>query len=131
MSLVKIQSKVLKQLSDPIHSITRANVSYTLSNGGVAARLYKHVMFTNSHAYDVGLRVSIVRLYRNSMIIITDRELDVLGSYELSLQGIHQMNGYITMQEMASDSAESYTYEFHQNDRLTDQELSLLIADLL
>ncbi|MGF1790511.1 hypothetical protein L4D21_07885 [Photobacterium profundum] len=131
MSLVKIQSKVLKQLSDPIHSITRANVSYTLSNGGVAARLYKHVMFTNSHAYDVGLRVSIVRLYRNSMIIITDRELDALGSYELSLQGIHQMNGYITMQEMASDSAESYTYEFHQNDRLTDQELSLLIADLL
>lgn len=131
MSLVKIESKALKQLSDPIHSITRANISYTLSNGGVAARLYKHVMFTDSHVYDVGLKVSIVRLCRNSMIIVTDRELDVLGSYELSLQGIHQMNGYITMQEMASDSADSYTYEFHQNDRLTDQELSLLIADLI
>ncbi len=129
MSLVKIQSKALKQLSGPIHSITRANISYTLSNGGVAARLYKHVMFTDSHVYDVGLKVSIVRLCRNSMIIVTDRELDVLGSYELSLQGIHQMKGYITMQEMAS--ADSYTYEFHQNDRLTDQELSLLIADLI
>lgn len=131
MSLVKIQSKALKQLSDPNHSITRANISYTLSNDGVAARLYKHVMFTDSHVYDVGLKVSIVRLCRNSMIIATDRELDVMASYELSLQGIHQMNGYITMQETVNDSVDSYTYEFHQNDRLTDQELSLLIADLI
>lgn len=131
MSLVKIQSKALKQLSDPIHSITRANISYTLSNGGVAARLYKHVMFTDSHVYDVGLKVSIVRLCRNSMIIVTDRELDVMASFELSLQGIHQMNGYITKQKTANDSVDSYTYEFHQNDRLTDQELSLLIADLI
>ncbi|MGF1759373.1 hypothetical protein L4D76_15815 [Photobacterium sagamiensis] len=130
MSLVKVQSKALKQLFEPVHSF-RTNLTYTLNNGGLAARIRKHAIYTDSNLYEVGARVSVVRLSKNNMILESATRLDVSASYELSLQGIPLLDGYLTEQSSDANSRGLFLYEFHQNDWLTDKELMVLACDII
>ncbi|PSW04420.1 hypothetical protein [Photobacterium lipolyticum] len=130
MSLVKVQSKALKRLFEPVHSF-RTNLSYTLNNGGLAARIRKHAIYTDSNLYDVGARVSVVRLSKKSMILDSAIPMDVSASYELSLQGIPLLDGYLTEQCSSAISRGLFCYEFHQNNWLTDKELTFLVSDII
>lgn len=129
MSLVKVQSKTLKRLFEPVH-LFQTNLTYTLNNGGVAARIRKNTIYTDSNLYDVGARVSVVCLSKNSMILESVNRMDLSASYELSLQGIPLLDGYLSEQDAVANNG-LFFYEFHQNDWLTDKELMVLVSDII
>ncbi|MDX1303104.1 hypothetical protein [Photobacterium sp.] len=130
MSLVKVQSQALKRLFEPVHSF-RTNLTYTLNNGGLAARIRKHEIYTDSNLHDVGARISVVRLSKNSMILESATAMDTNASYELSLQGIPLLDGYLTERSSSTASGGLFRYEFHQNNWLTDKELMFLVSDII
>ncbi|KKC99480.1 hypothetical protein [Photobacterium halotolerans] len=134
MSLVKAESKAVRTLVEPGVRIAKPNMTFSLVAGGFAARLLKKAnsmsVQTASESGNLGLKVRLNKLSKNCIYFAAMVPLDLSASYQLQVQGLRLLDGYLTSESCDdNDHQLPCIYQFHPNDWLTDEDLNWLGID--
>ncbi|MBV7262686.1 hypothetical protein Q4491_12770 [Photobacterium sp. 2_MG-2023] len=134
MSLVKVESKAMRSLLEPGVRIAKPNMTFSLVAGGFAARLLKKANSTTEQAVsesgNLGLKVRLNKLSKNCIYFSAMVPLDLSASYQLQVQGLRMLDGYLTSESSDDNDLQlPCIYQFHPNDWLTDDDLNWLGID--
>ncbi|MCG2837815.1 hypothetical protein L6J37_13335 [Photobacterium sp. WH77] len=134
MSLVKVESKAMRSLLEPGVRIAKPNMTFSLVAGGFAARLLKKANSTTEQAVsesgNLGLKVRLNKLSKNCIYFSAMVPLDLSASYQLQVQGLRMLDGYLTSESSDDNDLQLPSiYQFHPNDWLTDDDLNWLGID--
>ncbi|QUJ69722.1 hypothetical protein KDD30_23645 (plasmid) [Photobacterium sp. GJ3] len=134
MSFVKVESKAMRAWSESGLRIAKPNMTFSLVSGGHAARLLKkgHARqeLNPSESYRLGLKVRLNKLSKNCIYFSAMVPLDLAASYQLQVQGLRLLEGYLTAESSGDNDVHlPCIYQFHPDDWLTDDDLNWLIVD--
>ncbi|KDM90086.1 hypothetical protein [Photobacterium galatheae] len=135
MSFVKVESKAIRALIEPGVRTVKPNMTYSLVSGGFAARLLKKAhssvgSLTSTECHHLGLKVRLNKLSKNCIYFSAMVPLDLSASYQLQVQGLRLLEGYLTAESSEDNDVHlPCIYQFHPDEWLTDDDLNWLIAD--
>ncbi|UXI03327.1 hypothetical protein [Photobacterium sp. TY1-4] len=130
MSFVKVHSRALEKLTLPVFHPVQPDIFYSPGKAGLAARLYHHSVLDNELGFGIGSRVCVARLSKRSLYLRASTPLEMTAVYEIGLQGMPPLAGYLTPVERGDTEGRGCQYQFHFNHWLTDEQLMRLVIDL-